>query len=40
VERIPLNGRRQLVELTLALTSPESGETVSLSMRVRVGGAL
>ncbi len=30
----------QLVDLTLELTSPTSGETVSLHTRVRVGGAL
>jgi hypothetical protein len=30
----------QLVDLTLELTSPVSGETVSLHTRVRVGGAL
>jgi prepilin-type N-terminal cleavage/methylation domain-containing protein len=40
VERIPQHGRRQLVDLTLELTSPASGETVSLTTRVRVGGAL
>ena len=30
----------QLVDLTLELTSPDSGEMVSLNTRVRVGGAL
>jgi prepilin-type N-terminal cleavage/methylation domain-containing protein len=41
VERLPLNGDRHvLVDLTLELTSPVSGETVSLHTRVRVGGAL
>ncbi len=41
VERIPLGGgRAQLIDLTLALTDPQTGETVSLNTRVRVGGAL
>lgn len=41
VERLPLNGGRQkLVDLTLELTSPVSGEIVRLNTRVRVGGAL
>jgi len=41
VERVPQGGdRSQLVDLTLELTSPASGETVSLNTRVRVGGAL
>ena len=41
VERIPQGGdRSQLVDLTLELTSPVSGEFVSLNTRVRVGGAL
>jgi len=41
VERLPLNdGRYVLVDLTLELTSPVSGETVSLHTRLRVGGAL
>jgi len=41
VERVPgtLDGI-QLVDLTLELTSPDSGEMVSLNTRVRVGGAL
>ncbi len=30
----------QLVDLTLELTNPTGGETVSLNTRVRVGGAL
>ncbi|MGB5409577.1 MAG: prepilin-type N-terminal cleavage/methylation domain-containing protein [Thiogranum sp.] len=38
VERVA--GADQLVDLTLELTSPLSGETVSLHTRVRVGGAL
>ena len=41
VERIPQNGDRAVtVDLTLALTSPVTGETVSLNTRIRVGGAL
>ena len=41
VERLPLTATgQQLVELTLELTSPASGEMVSLSTRVRLGGAL
>ncbi len=41
VERLPLNGGRYvLVDLTLELTSPLTGEAVSLNTRVRVGGAL
>ena len=41
VERIPQNGDRAVtVDLTLELTSPVTGETVSLNTRVRVGGAL
>lgn len=41
VERIALgDDRRQLVRLQLELTSPLTGETVSLQTRVRVGGAL
>jgi prepilin-type N-terminal cleavage/methylation domain-containing protein len=41
VERVPQGGdRSQVVDLTLELTSPASGETVSLNTRVRVGGAL
>ena len=41
VERLPLNGGRHvLVDLTLELTSPVSGETMLLNTRVRVGGAL
>ena len=41
VERLLLNdGRYVLVDLTLELTSPVSGETVSLHTRLRVGGAL
>ncbi len=41
VERIPQGaGRAQLVDLTLVLTDPQTGETVSLNTRVRVGGAL
>jgi hypothetical protein len=41
VERVPQAADRALtVDLTLALTSPQSGETVRLTTRVRVGGAL
>jgi prepilin-type N-terminal cleavage/methylation domain-containing protein len=41
VERLPLNGGRHvLVDLTLELTSPVTGEKVSLQTRVRAGGAL
>lgn len=41
VERIPAgNSRTQIVDLTLALTSSVSGETVSLHTQVRVGGGL
>lgn len=41
VERVPgITGGSQLVDLTLDLTSPLNGETVSLHTRVRVGGAL
>lgn len=41
VERVPQNDNRsQLIDLTLELTSPVSGETVSLNTRVRVGGRL
>ena len=40
VERIlPGGGRYQLVGLTLELTSPETGEVVSLAAQVRVGGS-
>lgn len=41
VERLSLaGGRRLLIDLTLELTSPVSGESVSLHTRVRVGAAL
>ncbi len=41
VERIPQAGGRAVqVDLTLELTSPNTIETVSLTTRVRVGGAL
>jgi prepilin-type N-terminal cleavage/methylation domain-containing protein len=41
VERLPQNGDRAVtVDLTLALTSPVTGETVNLNTRIRVGGAL
>jgi prepilin-type N-terminal cleavage/methylation domain-containing protein len=41
VERVPQGGdRSQLIDLTLELTSPATGEVVSLHTQVRVGGAL
>jgi hypothetical protein len=41
IERVPGTlGGVQLVDLTLELTSPDTGEMVSLNTRVRVGGAL
>ena len=41
VERVPqTGGSTQLVDLILELTSPDSGETISLHSMVRVGGAL
>ncbi|MDH3642225.1 MAG: prepilin-type N-terminal cleavage/methylation domain-containing protein [Gammaproteobacteria bacterium] len=41
VERIPqASGQPQLVDITLELTSPATGEMVSLQTQVRVGGAL
>ncbi len=41
VERIPRSDERyQLIDLTLELSIPVSGETVSLHTQVRVGGAL
>lgn len=40
VERVAQAGRSQIVDLSLELTSPDSGESVSLHTRVRVGGAL
>ncbi len=40
VERVAQAGRSQVVDITLELTSPDSGESVSLQTRVRVGGAL
>ena len=41
VERVPhKGGRYQLVDLTVELTSPTTGELISLSTQVRVGGAL
>lgn len=41
VERIArTNERHQLVDLTLELTAPDSGEVISLNTQVRVGGAL
>ena len=41
VERLPQGGdRSELVDITLELTSPATGEGVSLHTQVRVGGAL
>lgn len=41
VERLPaLPGVPQLVEITLTLTDPDTGQAVTLSTRIRVGGAL
>ena len=40
VERLPTSGSTQLVDITLEMTGPESGETVSLHTRVRIVGAL
>jgi type II secretory pathway pseudopilin PulG len=40
VERVDHHNIRDIVDLTLELTDPDSGETVSLQTRVRVGGAL
>jgi prepilin-type N-terminal cleavage/methylation domain-containing protein len=41
VERLPLGSNRmQRVDLTLELTGPISGETVTLQTQVRIGGAL
>jgi prepilin-type N-terminal cleavage/methylation domain-containing protein len=40
VERVSQPGRSQIVDLILELTSSDSGESVSLHTRVRVGGAL
>ena len=41
VERLlPANGSEQLLDLTLVLTSPVTGETVQLRTQVRVGGGL
>lgn len=36
----PAGGGPQLVDITLELTGPDTGETVSLHTRVRIGGAL
>ena len=40
VERLDNGSTFEVIELTLELTSPLSGETVSLQAQVRVGGAL
>ena len=39
VERVEGNHTNELVDLTLELTDPDSGETISLNTRVRVSGA-
>ncbi len=40
VERIEGNHADELVNLTLELTDPQSGETISLNTHVRIGGVL
>ncbi len=40
VERVDHHNVRELVDLTLELTDPVSGETISLQTMVRIGGAL
>ncbi len=40
VERVDSAGPVELIDLTLELTSPLTGESVSLQMQIRVGGAL
>jgi hypothetical protein len=40
VERLDNGSTVDIVEITLELTSPLTGETVSLQAQVRVGGAL
>lgn len=40
VERLPANGDTEIVDITLDITGPETGETVNLHTRVRIGGAL
>ena len=40
VERVSQAGRSQIVDLTLELTSPVTGEVFSLQTQVRLGGAL
>ena len=40
VERVDTGNGHEIVDLTLELTDPQSGEFVSLQTRVRVGGAL
>jgi hypothetical protein len=39
VERIASSGKGEIVDITLDLTGPETGETISLNSRVRIGGA-
>jgi len=39
VERIAGSGKGEIVDITLDLTGPEAGETISLNSRVRIGGA-
>lgn len=40
VERLDIGSTVELLDLTLELTSPVSGESISLQTRVRLGGAL
>ena len=39
IERLASSGSAQIVDITLAMTGPETGETVSLHTRVRIGSA-
>lgn len=40
IERLASIGTAHIVDITLEMTGPETGETVSLQTRVRIGGAL
>ena len=40
VERVETGTASELVDLTLELTDPQSGESISLQTQVRLGGAL
>jgi len=40
VERLATVGNTEIVDITLDITGPETGETVNLHTRVRIGGAL